>query len=341
MLRYVEKVEEVFLYISEENVNLKKKIMKVLSENRINFKSITDLKELGELNRYDAVIVVGTDRDVLRLLQLMPEYPIPIFHISPPSYTTFYSSIEWEDLEEGISKLSKGDYYLEEFTRAKALVDGSKTIYALNEIALFSSRSASLVEYILSVNEETLWKDDADGIIIATPAGSTAYAFSAGGPIAMKNSNVFILVPVNSMDPMRRALIVPDNAKIKLKDIRSRFKCEVIADGITRLGLKKEVEISKAEHPAVFAKLTIKLGETIEKKAKLVERTRALPPSAKFILKILEIYGEATTKEIVEKTGLPERTIRYALATLVEKGLVKKVVNLRDTRQRIYKILKS
>ncbi|AEB95087.1 MAG: NAD(+)/NADH kinase [Metallosphaera sp.] len=316
------RIESVSLRAEEVGEKVKDKAERVLSSYNVK------VREEG----YDAIMIIGTDSYLLHILQNM-RTEAPIFHVSPPSYNTFYSSVDWEELDLGVRKISRGEYHVDHFTRLKVALD--REIYSLNEVAIFPSRSATLMEYSLYVDDEMLWKDRADGVIVSTPAGSTAYAFSAGGPMVIRGAKVFIAVPVNSLNPMRRSLVISDDSKLVIEP-SSVTSIEAVIDGISRIKVKNRILIEKGT-PAPFIRLFKKLGENIERKAKL-SIEQGIPPSAKFVLKMLQIYGEASIKELLERTGLPERTIRYALSVLVKEGIVKRVTNPRNLQQRIYKV---
>ena len=311
-------------------------LSKLLSSAGIESRTV-DVSDVRGLSGADAVIVVGADSDVLRTIHAMDNSVVPVLPISPPGYSTFFASVDWDEIRDGIKKLASGRYVNHDYVRIRALIDGAEVLYALNEIAVFPARSATLVEYDLLVDGELVWRDTADGVLVATPAGSTAYAFSAGGPIIMGTSRVLEVVPVNSVNPLRRAVIVHDDAVITITNISSRSSIEVIADGIKRVKVSEGVKVVKAEAPAKFIRFEGGLGDVIERKARVVTEPKDLPPSAKYVLKMLRIYGQASPKELVELTGLPERTVRYALSILLKKGLVKRITDLRDSRRRIYK----
>ncbi len=333
------RINKVLLYTCRKGI-LRDKIRGYLSNYGLNYDEISSL-DSRSMSGYDALFLIGTDRDLLNILQSMGDKIIPVLHISPPGYTSFFASIEWSSLEEGLKRIVSGDYDLVEYMRLKAYIDNEGPFYGLNELALFSSRSAVLVNYDLHVDKEFIWSDTSDGLIIATPTGSTAYAYSAGGPIVMRNADVFVIVPVNSLNPMRRPLIVPATAEIRISGITSSYKCEAIIDGVKRIRVRKEILVTQADKPALLIRLGRRLSEQIERKIKLAIEDLDLPPSAKYVYKMLEIHGEATVKDLVEITGLPERTVRHALSILLEKGLIERIVNLRDTRQRIYRVSKT
>ncbi|HDO20037.1 MAG TPA: N-acetylmuramoyl-L-alanine amidase [Candidatus Bathyarchaeota archaeon] len=336
-MQKMRRIRRATLYVPRGGLKVKVKLKEILERYGIESMNFDSSDKISGKDS-DITIIVGTDSDLLGLLQTAKGRIPPIFHISPPAIETFFSSVNWENMEIGVERIVEGDFKVEDLTRIKACIEGSREVYALNEIALFASKSALLVEYALEINGESIWRDLSDGVIVSTPTGSTAYAYSVGGPIISREADVLAIIPVNSLNPNRRALIVPDNSRIILKDINSRVKCEIIADGITRYRVNRRVEILKAENSIKMVRLMDGLSETIRRKIKLIHEVKDMPPSAKFVLKILEIHGELSMDELEELTGLPKRTIRYALSLLTKRGLVNKIYNLRDARRRLYKI---
>ncbi len=320
--------------------HLKNHVEEIFRKHGIKYLFIDKPLELREIEGIDLLTVIGTDRLLLEALQHMGNNIVPVFHINPPGYSGFFAAVDWNDLDKALSRIVRDKYSVEKYMRLAIEIDGSNKYYGLNELALFSSRSAVLVNYVLSIDNETIWRDTSDGVIVATPTGSTAYAYSAGGPIVMKNAEVFIVVPVNTLNPMHKPLVVPAGSEILLHDISSSVKCEAVIDGVTRTRVREKIKITRADKPALFIKLYGRLSEPIEKKTRLALETMDMPPSAKFVYKMIELLGETTMKDLVKITGLPERTVRYALSLLIRRGLVERIVNLRDTRQRIYRLAK-
>ena len=157
-----------------------------------------------------------------------------------------------------------------------------------------------------------------------------------------QDSSVFGIISVNSLDIIRRPLIVSNDSVIEIDEISARLYCEVVLDGLDRYKVNKMVEATKFVPPAKIIRLT-KDTTTISalaKKVKLAEDLFNMPPSSKLLLKILEYEGSMTQKELVSKTLLPDRTVRLAMSHLLEKGYVKRKISIRDSRQRIYEISK-
>jgi len=284
----------------------------------------------------DIAIAIGTDRDILHLLQSL-ENPPPTLTIAPPGYTGYLTHAYWEAIDDVLARVVKGKYSVREIARVHAVIDGKREVSALNEIAVFPQRSAITMEYTLKIDGEPLWRDVADGVIVSTPLGSTAYALSAGGPIILLNAEVLEVVPVNSTEPSRRPIVVPRTSTISIEDIASRYPIEAIADGVTRMRVDERIEF-RSGVPVRF--IEVEGGATYIAKRKLgtYKELQSLPPSAKFVYKMLELEGPMSVRDLAAKTLLPERTVRYALNILLDKGLVEKVVDPRDPRRHIYRI---
>jgi NAD+ kinase len=197
-----------------------------------------------------------------------------------------------------------------------------------------------LMEHVLKIDGNDVWHDNSDGVIISTPTGSTAYTMSAGGPMVLQKSQVFLIVSVNSLDNTRRPLVVPNDVMVEVMDITSRYHCEVVLDGGRRVRIKKTLGCSKHEFPARLVRLVgnSSAASLMAKKVKLAEDMLKMPPSAKLILKTLEYEGTLSQKDLAARTMLPERTVRLSLSHLLSQGYVKKKTSLRDARQRIYEL---
>lgn len=307
----------------------------------VEYRMIGDLSP-EDLKGSELLVVVGEDRDVLQASHKVGEAPVPIFGVNASNEDGFLTEVGVREFQKAFSRIRRKDYWIEEATRLSVMADGKELPPALNEAGIFSTRSATLIEYVLSVDGEVVWRDCSDGLILSTPTGSTAYSMSAGGPMVLHSAGVFVLVSVNSLDVTRRPLVVSSNSNIKISGLSCTHGCEVIIDGILRAKVKEIVEVSKAREPARLIRLpeASKAMEKMAKKVRLAEELLKMPPSAKLILKILEYEGPMSRRDLTKKTMLPDRTTRLALSILVERGLVKRKPLLRDARQKIYYVSK-
>ena len=287
----------------------------------------------------ELLIVVGSDRTVLKAFHMLREESVPVLGVSIASQPGFLTEITIDELKGNLDLLLEGDYEVEPCPRLSTYIDGKPAPPALNEVALFPYRSATLMKYELWVDGRYVWRDYSDGVIIATPIGSTAYSMSAGGPMVLPSARVFVITPVNSMDLTRRPLIVPEDSMVEVSEIVSRCEVEAVIDGIERLKVKESLRAVKAKSDALLVRLHASESHAYRKmrgKLRLSEELMKMPPSAKLTLKILEYEGPMTQRDLLRKTMLPARTLRHALSILIKKGLVGRMPNLRDARQTIY-----
>ena len=289
----------------------------------------------------DCIIVLGGDRGIRNYFHVNSGSTIPVLGIVEAEASGFLAQIELKEFPTYLKRLKKQDYTIEDVPRLGIKIDGKSVYPVLNDAAVFPSKSAMLMEHTLRVNGEEVWHDSSDGIIIATPIGSSAYSMSAGGPVIFQESAVFGIISVNSLDVTRRPLIVSNDSSIEIDEISSRLHCEVVLDGIDRYKVKKIVQCTKSSPASIIRmKKDTTAISALAKKVHLAEDLLNMPPSSKLLLKTLEYEGELTQKELARKTLLPDRTVRMALSHLLGKGYVKRKVSLRDARQKIYKISK-
>jgi NAD+ kinase len=291
-------------------------------------------------SQVDLVLVAGGDRGILDYFHRVVTDSAPVLGIYETDTTGFLAQVDVRDLSPAIGRLKRNDFSVEEVFRLAVKVDGRTIDPALNDVAIFPSKSATLMEHVLRIDEKDVWHDKSDGVIVSTPTGSTAYSMSAGGPMVMQRAQVFLIVSVNSLDNTRRPLVVPNESRLEITDIISRYHCEVVLDGGRRQQIRRTLECSKHEFPARLVRLAgdSSAASLMAKKVKLSEDMLKMPPSAKLILKTLEYEGALSQKELASRTMLPERTIRLSLSHLLGQGYVKKKTSLRDARQRIYEL---
>ncbi|HEV8406239.1 MAG TPA: sugar kinase [Nitrososphaera sp.] len=289
----------------------------------------------------DLVMVAGGDRGILDYFHKVETDSAPVLGIYETDSTGFLAQLEVRDLEAAMSRLKRNDYSVDKVFRISVKVDGKQVDPVLNDVAVFPSKSATLMEHVLRIDGNDIWHDNSDGVIISTPTGSTAYSMSAGGPMVLQKAPVFLVVSVNSLDNTRRPLVVPNDSRVEITDITSRYHCEVVLDGGRRMQIKNTLECSKHEFSARLVRLaggSSSAASLMAKKVQLAEDMLKMPPSAKLILKTLEYEGALSQKDLAARTMLPERTIRLSLSHLINQGYVKKKTSLRDARQRIYEL---
>lgn len=193
-------------------------------------------------------ISIGGDGTFLRTACVVGRRGIPILGINA-GRLGFLADITGDTLDDVLDDILSGQYRIEERTQLLLSADGNRIenfSYALNEIAILKQDSASMITVHASINNEFLTSYEADGLIVATPTGSTAYSMSAGGPILTPSASNFILTAVAPHSLSFRPLVVEDTSTIVL-DVESRSgkflisldgRSEVFEEGV-RLTIKK------------------------------------------------------------------------------------------------------
>ncbi len=167
----------------------------------------------------ELVIVLGGDGTLLRVAQEASKYDIPILGINL-GRVGFLTDLEQGDLEL-VSRIFTGDYTLDErmmLTASVADDSGEKyRFYALNEIALSRGNFSKMLEIDLYVDDELCTPVRADGLIVATPTGSTAYSLSAGGAVVDPSAEVFAVTPICPYTLNIRPMIICKNRTISIR----------------------------------------------------------------------------------------------------------------------------
>ena len=206
----------------------------------------------------DFLFTIGGDGTILDTISSIKK-GIPIVAVNS-GRLGFLSNTAKTEIKEVISQLKSKDYRIEERTMinldSKAKLFG-KYNFALNELTVHKKDSSSMVTIHVYVNGLFLNSYWADGLIIATPTGSTAYSLSCGGPIVMPNSDNFVITPIAPHNLSIRPIIVPDDSVIELKiegreekflatlDSRSE---EISGDNVLKIS-KSKLKINLVQFP--------------------------------------------------------------------------------------------
>ena len=306
-----------------------------------------ELKRLGIRNSIakeaddecDLIVAVGDDKFILRAFRAIGKKQIPLLAIS--SGHSFLAQANALNFRHYLSLIKKNKYDIFKRSRLVAKFGKSTTPIALNDIGLFSSKSASLLKFSLFLNEELFRKDTSDGLIVSTPTGSTGYSLSAGGPIILDEPNIFSLTSISSLEK-HPSVVVSDGTKIRVSDVQGH-KPVLVIDGEARIPVAEdEISIEKSPHSANFVMFSkeYSLESRLKKRTVNVsiDRLKNMPASAKLVYRILAEEGNMTQKDMIVSSMLPERTARYALNLLLKESLITYQPHFTDARQTVYGI---
>lgn len=216
---------------------------------------IVPRQRLGEY--CDLVIVVGGDGSILQAGSLLAGTNVPVLGINR-GRLGFLADIHPDHLEEQLSEVLNGNYHTDERFLLKMQVigqddDKQDTIFhesfALNDVVLHAGKSVHTIDFQLKINDVAVYRQHADGLIISTPTGSTAYSLSAGGPIIHPSLDAICLAPMHPHTLSSRPIVVSGSSKIAItinKD--NRTQPMVSSDGGASVPLDNDQTLVITKH---------------------------------------------------------------------------------------------
>lgn len=232
-------------------------------------------KRLDGLDDLDALITLGGDGTLLRGARLLAGRPVPILGVNL-GRLGFLTSCGSEDAEQGLKLLATGTYVAEaRMALAASAVDQSggtrQQWFALNDFVLHKGGFARVIRLSLSIDGEPIGIYAADGVIISTPTGSTAYSLSAGGPVVVPTVASIIITPISAHMLAVRPLVIAPDAEVVVETIQTPAELIVTVDGQvgTNLGTGEKLVVKRAPNAvrivrfpetSFFQRLRMKLG---------------------------------------------------------------------------------
>ncbi len=214
----------------------------------------------------DLAVVIGGDGSLLSAARTLVRHNTPVVGVNR-GRLGFLTDISPDELVSQVSSVLDGEYSMDRrfLLDVEVFRDGEEIGKAdgLNDVVVNSGATAQMIEFELLVDGEFVYRMNADGLIIATPTGSTAYSMSGGGPIMNPSLNAVALVPMYPHSLTSRPIVVSGSSEITINLLhRNRIKAEVTCDG----------QVS----------LTTKPGDTVRVHKKSSELTLLHPPKYSF-----------------------------------------------------------
>jgi len=268
-------IEELLLKLEKHNINIliHKGYYEILKQklNHLpqNIGTYSTNKQLKK--NVDFMLSIGGDGTFLQAVSFIRRTDIPIAGINI-GRLGFLAHISKNEISDAVDAIVNGQYTLESRTLLEFEMENNPfgdLNFALNEITLQKTDSASMITIHVFANNELVNSYWADGLIIATPTGSTAYSLSAGGPIVVPQAENFIITPLAPHNLTVRPLILPDNLILNLK-IEGRdsnhlvaldYKSKTIGNNLS-FTIKKatfKIKILKLQNHSFFSTLRSKL----------------------------------------------------------------------------------
>lgn len=172
------------------------------------------------LDGVDAAIVLGGDGTMLRAARDLGGHPTPLVGINLGTLG-FLTEIEVSNVNQALDRLLKDDYILEKRMMIEGSVNGD-TYHALNDIVITRAGFSRIIGLNIYVNDELLETYEADGVIVATPTGSTGYNLSAGGPIVSPKSKAIVVTPISPHSLMAKSVVFDSTDNVRIEIVKKR-----------------------------------------------------------------------------------------------------------------------
>ncbi|WP_304296495.1 NAD kinase [Capnocytophaga leadbetteri] len=209
------------LFTPNDQVYIEQEILSELQLRSDTFNSAKSFASFEDLNpSYDVMLTIGGDGTLLKGITYVRSLQIPILGINA-GRLGFLATAHKDDLPNVLEQLRKGDYQVVERSVIEAVfADTGEPVdtvnFALNEITVTRKNTASMITVDTELNGDYLCSYWADGLIIATPTGSTGYSLSCAGPVILPTAKNFVLTPIAPHNLSARPVIIPEDAEVKL-----------------------------------------------------------------------------------------------------------------------------
>ena len=259
-----------------EALELNNSIINYLLENKVNVEVDSNIADkLEDYEEYrtsindmtsDFVLCIGGDGTVLNAQHVLSPKKIPILSINMGT-VGFLTEVEPEDVFECLDALLSYNFFIEERVQLDVYCS-EQWITVLNELVIMTSQPGKMLDLEITVDEEIVDNVRADGLIISTPSGSTAYAMSAGGPIVDPSVDAAVIIPICPFKLNTRPKIVPADSKITVKFNDVDKKGLAVLDGVNdkEYGYLDEIRLRKSDNFAYFVRFRKNFYESVNKK---------------------------------------------------------------------------
>ena len=215
----------------------------------------------GAARDCEIALVIGGDGTILRAAELARGTTTPLLGINL-GHVGFLAEAEWDDLEASVDAIISGSYTVEERLTVDVTVSLDGTVHsrgwALNEASIEKAARERMLEVVVEIDGRPLSRWGCDGVVFATPTGSTAYAFSAGGPIVWPAVDALLLVPISAHALFARAMVAAPDSVLAVEVLASTEGSGVLwCDGRRPVELPRgaRVEVRKGASPVRLARL--------------------------------------------------------------------------------------
>ncbi len=249
----IETVEKILISLKKYDVDafLGDTILRLGKPESEIIKNTSIIPEPELIAKSDFVVSLGGDGTMLNTAFEAKDYDTPILGVNVGKLG-FLAEFDFDSFDSFIPQLINGNYIIEDRIALEAVLNGNnKKLFALNDIVIDKGPWPKMIELDLSINGEFVATFAADGLIIATPTGSTGYSLSAGGPIVSPKSNVITIIPIAPHTLTMRPLVLDSNVEINVEVKSGIEKTQINCDGqrVSFASPPLSIKISRSSKP--------------------------------------------------------------------------------------------
>ena len=245
----------VVAYDQEKTQSALAHVSQILSENNVSFVTYTPKTDLPSTDGTDLITVIGGDGSMLSAAKDFQHLDVPFVGINLGK-VGFMADLDYGSVDQNLIEVLKGNCLPETKETIDCVYNG-KSYTAYNEIVLHTQKSYKLMQFEVKVNNNFVYRKRADGLIISTSNGSTAYSLSAGGPIVSPDVSALVITSLNPLSLSARPLLIPTDSKVEVSLTKTPPNTDsyIIIDGNEEIKVEEGLSTFKIQKSAKGFKL--------------------------------------------------------------------------------------
>ena len=245
----------VVAYDQEKTQSALAHVSQILSENNVSFATYMPKTDLPSTDGIDLITVIGGDGSMLSAAKDFQHLDVPFVGINLGK-VGFMADLDYGSVDQNLIEVLKGNCLPETKETIDCIYNG-KSYTAYNEIVLHTQKSYKLMQFEVKVNDNFVYRKRADGLIISTSNGSTAYSLSAGGPIVSPDVSALVITSLNPLSLSARPLLIPTDSKVEVSLTKTPPNTDsyIIIDGNEEIKVEEGLSTFKIQKSAKGFKL--------------------------------------------------------------------------------------
>ena len=245
----------VVAYDQEKTQSALAHVSQILSENNVSFVTYTPKTDLPSTDGTDLITVIGGDGSMLSAAKDFQHLDVPFVGINLGK-VGFMADLDYGSIDQNLIEVLEGNCLPETKETIDCIYNG-KSYTAYNEIVLHTQKSYKLMQFEVKVNDNFVYRKRADGLIISTSNGSTAYSLSAGGPIVSPDVSALVITSLNPLSLSARPLLISTDSEVEVSLTKTPPNTDsyIIIDGNEEIKVEEGLRTFKIQRSAKGFKL--------------------------------------------------------------------------------------